>query len=55
MENIKIEDIKVIETKLGVCLSDEQRNIVLAEYQRVVMDRAESWSVILENLIIGIC
>lgn len=55
MNNINIEDIKGIETELGVQLSENQREVVLAEYQRLVMDRADDWSVILKNLIINIC
>ena len=51
MENVTIEDIKGIEIKLGITLSEEQRIVVLQEYHRVVMDRADDWSVILENLI----
>lgn len=51
MENVTIEDVKGIETKLGITLSEEQRIVVLQEYHRVVMDMADDWSVILENLI----
>ena len=51
MENVTIEDVKGIEIKLGITLSEEQRIVVLQEYHRVVMDRADDWSVILENLI----
>lgn len=53
--NVNIEDIKQIETELGIELSEEQRTVVLSEFNRVVMDRADDWSVILYNLIIGIC
>ena len=53
--NVSINDIKDIETELGVQLSENQREVVLAEYQRLVMDRADDWSVILKNLIINIC
>ena len=55
MDNVNIEDVKGIEIKLGITLSEEQRIIVLQEYHRVVMDRADDWSVILENLIKSIC
>ena len=51
MDNVTIEDVKGIETKLGITLSEEQRIVVLQEYHRVVMDMADDWSVILENLI----
>ena len=52
--NITIEDIKGIEVKSGMRLSEEQRDAILNEYNRVVLDKGESWSVIIENLIIGI-
>lgn len=55
MDNVNIEDVKGIEIKLGITLSEEQRIVVLQEYHRVVMDRADDWSVILENLIKSIC
>ena len=51
MDNVNIEDVKGIEIKLGITLSEGQRIVVLQEYHRVVMDRADDWSVILENLI----
>ena len=53
--NVTIEDIKKIEIELGKELSDEQRAVVLAQFNRLVMDSADDWSVILHNLIIGIC
>jgi hypothetical protein len=52
--NITIGDIKGIEVQLGIRLSEEQRDVVLREYQRLVLDRAEDWNVIIENLIIDI-
>lgn len=55
MNNVTVEDVKAIEIKLGITLSEEQRIVILQEYHRVVMDRADDWSVIIENLIIGIC
>lgn len=54
-QNVTIEDIKTIERELGKELSDEQRGVVLAQFNRLVMDSADDWSVILHNLIIGIC
>ena len=50
MENVKIEDVKVIETRLGIELTNEQRVGILQQYQRVVMDKGESWNVIIEDL-----
>ena len=52
--NIRIEDIKEIENKLGLRLSEEQRDNVLMEYQRLVLDRGESWDIILKGLITNI-
>ncbi len=49
--NVSINDIKDIEQELDIQLTNEQREIVLKGYQKVVMDRAENWSVILQNLI----
>ena len=51
MENVTIDDVKVIETRLGMELTNEQRVGILQQYQRVVMDKGESWSVIIEDLI----
>jgi hypothetical protein len=55
MNNVTVDDVKGIETKLGITLSEEQRIVILQDYHRVVMDRADDWSVILENLIKSIC
>jgi hypothetical protein len=49
--NVSLNDIKEIETQLNIQLTNEQRDSVLKGYQRIVMDRAESWSAIIENLI----
>jgi hypothetical protein len=53
--NVNINDIKGIEQELGIQLTDEQRESVLNGYQRVVMDNAESWHVIIKELIRDIC
>jgi hypothetical protein len=53
--NVSIEDIKGIEQELGIQLTDEQRDIILKHYQRVVMDKGESWYVIIKELINDIC
>lgn len=50
MENVTIDDVKIIETSLGMELTNEQRVGILQQYQRVVMDKGESWSVIIEDL-----
>ncbi len=55
MENVNINDIKKIEQELGIQLTDEQRESVLNGYQRVVMDNAESWYIIIKELIRDIC
>jgi hypothetical protein len=49
--NVTADDIKGIEQELNVVLTKEQRDSVLKGYQRVVMDRADDWSVILKDLI----
>ena len=51
MENVTIDDVKVIEISLGMELTNEQRVGILQQYQRVVMDKGDSWSVIIEDLI----
>jgi signal recognition particle subunit SEC65 len=50
-QNVTIQDIKDIEQKLNITLTNDKRDNVLKEYQRVVMDKAEDWSVIIENII----
>jgi signal recognition particle subunit SEC65 len=50
-QNVTIQDIKDIEQKLNITLTNDKRDNVLKEYQRVVMDKAEGWSVIIENII----
>ena len=51
MENVTIDDVKIIETRLGMELTNEQRVGILQQYQRVVMDKGESWNIIIEDLI----
>jgi len=50
-QNVTTQDIKDIEQKLNITLTNDKRDNVLKEYQRVVMDKAEDWSVIIENII----
>jgi len=49
--NVTIDDIKGIEQELNIELTKEQRDNVLKGFQRVVMDRADDWSVIIKDLI----
>ena len=51
--NVTIDDVKVIEQELDVELTNEQRDTILKQYQRVVMDNADNWNVILKDLING--
>jgi hypothetical protein len=52
--NVSINDIKDIAIQNDILLSEEQMQNVLREYQRLVLDKGESWNVIIENLIIDI-
>ncbi len=49
--NVTIDDIKEIEQELEVILTNEQRKVILSKFQMVVMDRADSWSIIIKDLI----
>ena len=49
--NVRIEDIKGIEKRIGIELTNEQRADILKQYQRVVTDNADDWSVIISDLI----
>ncbi len=51
--NVTVDDIRGIEQELNVVLTKEQRDNVLKGFQRVVMDRADDWSVIIKDLING--
>jgi hypothetical protein len=50
--NVTINDIKDIETELGITLTDVQRNTILNEYHTIIGDRAESWDELIELLIV---
>ena len=54
MNNVSLNDVEEVEKRLGVSLSKEQRQHILEQYNRVVMDRAQSWDVILEDLILNV-
>jgi hypothetical protein len=49
--NVTVDDIKGIEQELELELTKEQRESILKQFQRVVMDRADDWSVIIKDLI----
>jgi hypothetical protein len=54
MANVNIDDVEQVAKELNLSLSREQKQIVLQKYQRVVMDKAESWNVILKELILNL-
>jgi len=49
--NVTVNDIKGIEQELGLELTNQQRESILKQFQRVVMDRADNWNVIIKDLI----
>jgi hypothetical protein len=49
--NLTIEDIKEVEQICLVTLTNEQRLKILQNFERVVMDKAESWEEIVIELI----
>jgi hypothetical protein len=51
MANVSIKDIEDIQKELGIELTDGQKRIVLDGFNRVVMDRGESWNEIVKDLI----
>lgn len=54
MNNVSIDDIKEIEERCNIILLPEQRQKILEQYNRVVMDRAQSWDVIIKDLILDL-
>lgn len=50
-DNVSIKDIKEIESLLNITLTNEQRESVLMEYNKVVMDKGESWDILIRELI----
>lgn len=54
MNNVSLNDVEEVEKRLGVSLTKEQRQHILEQYNRVVMDRAQSWDVILQDLILDL-
>ena len=53
MNNVTLNDIKELEKKSHIELTPDQRICVLNEYNRVVVDKGESWDEILRDLING--
>jgi hypothetical protein len=50
--NVSINDIKDIESKTNIQLTNEQRDKILNEYHTIIGDRAESWDELIELLIV---
>ena len=50
--NVSINDIKDIESKTNIQLTNEQRDKILNEYHTIIGDRAESWDELIEILIV---
>ena len=50
-DNVNPEDIKGIEGELNITLTNEQRESVLKEYDRIVWDSYKDWDVLLKELI----
>jgi hypothetical protein len=49
--NVTVEDIKAIEVELNITLTNEGRESVLKEYDRIVWDSYKDWDVLLKELI----
>jgi uncharacterized protein YpuA (DUF1002 family) len=52
MANVSIKDIEDVQRELGIELTDEQKNTILDEFNRLVMDSAEGWADLIEILIV---
>jgi len=50
-DNVNPEDIKGIEGELNITLTNEQRESILKEYERIVWDSYKDWDVLLRELI----
>ena len=50
-DNVNIEDIKRIEGELNITLTNEGRESVLKEYNRIVWDSYKDWDVLLRELV----
>jgi hypothetical protein len=49
--NVTVEDIKAIEVELNTTLTNEGRESILKEYDRIVWDSYKDWDVIVRELI----
>ena len=49
--NVTVEDIKAIEVELNTTLTNEGRESILKEYDRIVWDSYKDWDVLLKELI----
>jgi len=49
--NVTVEDIKAIEVELNTTLTNEGRESVLKEYDRIVWDSYKDWDVIVRELV----
>jgi hypothetical protein len=54
MVNVNIQDVEEIEKKLNISLTEEQRQKILEQYNRVVMDKAQGWDTIIKDLILDL-
>jgi hypothetical protein len=54
MNNVSIDDVQEAAAELKISLTEAQQLQILEQYQRVVMDRAQSWNVILKDLILDL-
>ena len=50
-DNVNINDIKEIEGELNITLTNEQRESVLKEYDRIVWDSYKDWDILIRELI----
>ena len=50
-DNVNPEDIKGIERELNITLTNEQRESVLKEYDRIVWDSYKDWDILIRELI----
>ena len=50
--NVTINDIKEIGIHNDILLSDEQIQNVLREYNTIVMDKAEGWDELIQDLMV---
>ena len=49
-ENVTIEDIVKITKQYDILLTKHQLNNILSEYNKVVMDNAEDWEIIIRKI-----